>query len=298
MPSPQSNAWVFTLNNPEAALELPPDGRYLVYQREAGEQGTEHFQGYVELTKRKTMHAMKTWLPRAHFERRRGTQAEARAYCMKEDSRVDGPWELGTFVENSAGKRTDLEDVRDAIMDGATRRSIYLEYPAVAARCPRYIDSLFEIRREDSYEPIGEFTAKFPWQQRVLDYVGGPVNERDIYWVHDPFGNSGKTFLARYLVDSFDAFYSNGGKGTDICYAYDGQPVVIFDYVRDSKDYVNYGVIEQLKNGILTSGKYESKTKRFKQPHVLVFANFPPEDGKFSRDRLTVLELNSTHQIV
>lgn len=298
MPAIQSAYWVFTLNNPESLLELPADGKYLVYQRERGENGTEHFQGYVEMEKRTTLSTMKAWLPRAHFERRRGTQQQARDYCMKEESRVGGPWELGTYVEMFAGKRSDVAEVRDFLMSGGSKRDAYLQFPEVAARYPRYVDSVLQIAREAQFSVNVEFSAKFPWQQRVLDFVGGPVCPRSILWVHDPFGNSGKTFLARHLVDALGAFYSNGGKGADICYAYDGEPVAVFDYVRDSKDYVNYGVIEQLKNGILTSGKYESRTKRFTQPHVLVFANFACEEGKFSSDRLVTIELNVDHEIV
>lgn len=298
MPSIQSAAWVFTLNNPEGLLELPVGGKYLVYQRERGENGTEHFQGYVEMVKRATLSTMKAWLPRAHFERRRGTQKQARDYCMKEESRVGGPWELGTYVEMFAGKRSDIAEVRDFLMAGGSKRDAFLEFPEVAARYPRYVDSVVQIARDAQFSVNVEFEPKFEWQQRVLDFVGGDVCSRTILWVYDPFGNSGKTFLARHLVDAYGAFYSNGGKGADICYAYDGEPVAVFDYVRDSKDFVNYGVIEQLKNGILTSSKYESRTKRFKVPHVIVFANFMCEEGKFSADRLKVFELNSVHELI
>ena len=37
-----------------------------------------------------------------HLEIRRGTQQQARDYCQKHDTRVDGPWEYGT--PHKAGK--------------------------------------------------------------------------------------------------------------------------------------------------------------------------------------------------
>lgn len=105
-------------------------------------------------------------------------------------------------------------------------------------------------------------------------------------------------FVFRWLVEHKQAFYCNGGKATDLCHAYNGQPICIFDYVRDAKEYVGYGVIEQLKNGILFSPKYESGLKRFDIPHVFIFANFLLEDGKFSADRIKLYELNSIGQII
>jgi len=299
MPAQQFVAVCFTVNNPEeGCMEealIPAWVKYCVWQIERGESGTRHVQGYAELASKKTLSALKAWLPTAHFERRRGTAEQARDYCMKEDSREEGPFEHGVYVPSQQGQRNDLEQVRDAIMSGASKRQIYLEYPGVAARHPRYIDTVITYARADAYEGITSLVPKYPWQQRILDIVESPPMDRDIWWIYDPFGNSGKTYLARYLVDSKGAFYSNGGKGSDICFTYDGEGIVIFDYVRDSKEYVNYGVIEQIKNGILTSGKYESTTKRFKKPHVFIFANFRAEDGKFSQDRLRVIELNSVH---
>jgi len=36
--------------------------------------------------------------------------------------------------------------------------------------------------------------------------------------------------------------------------------------------------------------------KRFDNPHVLVFANFKCTEGKFSRDRIKLIELNEAHE--
>ena len=305
MPAAQFRNICFTVNNPPAptlaeSFPVPAYVKYCVAQREKGANGTVHFQGYAELNARKTLGALKLWLPTAHIETRRGTDVQARDYCMKTDSRDEGddagPWEHGAFNQAEPGKRNDLADARDSIMGGATKREIYMEYPSVAARHPRYVDTLLAFARSDAYKGITDFAAKFSWQQSVLDMLEHPPHPRQLLWVHDAFGNAGKTYLARYLVDSKGAFYSNGGRGTDICFTYDYEPIVIFDYVRDSKDYVNYGVIEQIKNGILSSGKYESTTKRFPTPHVIIFANFAPEANKFSDDRLVVIELDSVHE--
>lgn len=296
----------FTVNNPDppdSSIDWPDYVSYGVYQLERGDGGTLHWQGYAELSKPVKLGGLKKWLPTAHFEKRMGTDVQARDYCMKKDDTfVAGPWEHGTFVPaaNTQGKRNDIEAVRDAIDGGASRKEIYREFGGVAARHPRYVEAMLQFRAADAAPKLPPFVPKYGWQEGVIEMLDDPQgpHDRQILWVYDAFGNSGKTYMAKYLRQERGAFYCNGGKGVDICYAYENEPIVIFDYVRDHKEFVNYGVIEQLKNGILTSSKYESRTKFFATPHVLVFANFPPEAQKFSEDRVILVELNSIHAIM
>lgn len=254
--------------------------------------GRLHLQGYMELDSPKKLSTLQNLLPGVHFERRKKTAEQAANYCKKD----------GDFTEwgelKKQGKRTDLTEFMDAVKDGKKKRQLIEDHPAVFARYNKFANDYIQIVKEDNVEKITEFEPMYPWQQEILDILAQPADPRTIVWVYDAWGNSGKTYLARYLVDSKDAFYTNGGKGTDICYAFDYEKIVIFDYVRDSVDWVNYGVIEQLKNGVLTSNKYESKTKRFETPHVLVFANFKYSPGKFSEDRMKLIELNQAHQMI
>lgn len=293
----------FTVNGIDALsrMDWPDYVAYGVYQLERGDNGNLHWQGYAELSRPVKLGGLKKWLPAAHFEKRMGTDVQARDYCMKRDSTyVSGPWEHGTFVPaaNTQGKRNDLQAFVDAVDGGASRRELFREHAGVAARHPRYVEAMLQFRQADAAPKLPLFVPLHGWQEGVMEMIAEPAHPREILWVFDAFGNSGKTYLARYLRQEHGAFYCNGGKGIDICYAYDCEPVVIFDYVRDAKEFVNYGVIEQIKNGILTSSKYESRTKIFATPHVLIFANFAPDASKFSEDRLHVLELNSVHHIM
>lgn len=203
-----------------------------------------------------------------------------------------GPWHFGT-ISKGAGARTDLEAVKDYILAGGDKRKVYEEFPEVAAKYPRYVEQMIKYRVEDQTEKLLDIEPKYKWQQSVLDYVSSPPSTRDILWVYCPHGNTGKTYLSKHLVDKYGAFYCNGGKAADITFAYNGESTIIFDYVRDAKEYVNYGVIEQVKNGILFSSKYESGMKRFSVPRVIVMANFQPDKDKFSKDRYNVLDISN-----
>lgn len=135
MPTVQARFWCWTLNNPtdEESTFLQSvitqwgeesNIRYLVFQKESGEEGTPHYQGYVEFKTKRTMAQVKTALgsTRVHLEQRRGTPQEADDYCQKEESRLEGPWKCGTRSQGTwsycpTHTDLDLELIADWIGD-------------------------------------------------------------------------------------------------------------------------------------------------------------------------------------
>lgn len=76
--------------------------KYSIVQLEKSpETGALHFQGYIEMPKPMRFGAIKKLLKceSAHLEARKGTPQQAADYCRKEDSRFDGPWELGELTK-------------------------------------------------------------------------------------------------------------------------------------------------------------------------------------------------------
>lgn len=124
----------FTLNNPdEPAASFAQRVRealaptYLVFQLERGENGTPHYQGYIEFDKPKSFSTVHRALGRAHLEARRGSAAQASDYCQKADSRVDGPWVFGQLSQQ--GRRSDLADALTALDSGGLL-AVAEQYPA------------------------------------------------------------------------------------------------------------------------------------------------------------------------
>lgn len=115
---------------------------------------------------------------------------------------------------------------------------------------------------------------------------------RKIYWFWEAKGCWGKTLLSKYFVDQMDAICV-AGKAADAkfiiadCIKNTGEcpPIVILDIPRTNGNGVSYQAIEAIKNGILVNTKYESGMVRFNSPHVLIFANEPPDEFKLSGDR-------------
>lgn len=136
------------------------------------------------------------------------------------------------------------------------------------------------------------------WQKEVDLLTNETPDKRTIHWYWEAKGNVGKTAIAKYLCVRKDALYVQG-KAADVKYALakmkaDEKPmpkIVIFGFTRSNEHFVSYEAIEAVKDGIFFSGKYESGMVLMNSPHVIIFANFPPEAEKLSLDRWRVVEI-------
>lgn len=136
--------WCFTWNNPnvdndalKALLSADESVRYAVFQLETGENGTDHFQGYIEFAKVRKLGGLKKLLPLAHWEARKGTRDQARDYCMKKDTQKSPPVELGDFSKGGQGARADLVSAMSLVKQGKTDLQIAESVPSVWLRYSR-----------------------------------------------------------------------------------------------------------------------------------------------------------------
>lgn len=101
---PRATGWLFTIFDYPVTnfeffdrVDLAAAGvRHATWQLEqCGDTGRQHVQLYVEFTQRQRRSRLSSILgfgKDAHGEPRRGTPAQAAAYCSKEDTRLAGPW--------------------------------------------------------------------------------------------------------------------------------------------------------------------------------------------------------------
>lgn len=208
-----SKFWCFTINNPDIdRLPLWDDLAYRVYQLEKGENGTVHFQGFIIFKKRmyRVSVSKLKGLERAHLERMKGNAVQARQYCMKEDTRQDGPWEDGCPWSDleptlGAGKRTDLLKLKELIDSGASLKEVY--------------DSDF-----NSCAHSYKFLKEYKFQKELAEANNIRPLEVILYW---GVAGSGKTFRAfTKNPDAYILHKSNNGMWWP---GYDRQKTVIFD---------------------------------------------------------------------
>ncbi len=142
------------------------------------------------------------------------------------------------------------------------------------------------------------------WQKKIIETVSKPCeNDRTINWIWDSKGKTGKSFLTKYLMKVENALVVDGKK-TDIFHQIAKRQeikkpgdipiavnLIIIDVPRSAFNNISYNAIESIKNGLISSGKYEGGQYTFKSPHVYIFANSRPDKSKFSKDRWRVTKL-------
>lgn len=274
--------------------------KYVVCQKEAcPTTGTLHYQGYLFLDGHNGLGeiSLRRRLPFLGDRRAtrlvpsKGTAQQNKVYCTKPESRLAGPWEFGEIpsVGGDRSKNTLEEAIAALTEAGYDLQVLARSQPILFAKFHRQLEAL---AARVQPKPQVDFSAPRPWQQQIVDLVNTEPDSRSVNWIVDETGGQGKTYLSKYLIAEHDAFYTTGGKGADIVHAYNNQRVIIFDFSRDKDGFVSYAVIEQLKNGLVFSGKYNSAFKvRPHQAHVIVFSNFEPDQSKLSRDRWKITRL-------
>lgn len=293
----RSRDWCGTLYDEKIKLE-EVECVYLVYQNEiCPETGRSHRQFYIEFKNAKSFKFMQKLLPGAHIEKRKGTRDQARDYCMKDETRVEDsvPVEVGVWV--SEKPKHDLwKSLQNMIDSGASSDDVYRAHPGMYIRYTRNIDSL--INKEKSKKVLCQRKEDFEsarlahWQHEVV-WSLTCQDDREVLWIYDIVGGQGKTYLSSYMEIFYDCFVIGDGKSGDIAHAYDAQKYIVFDYSRSRSESVSYALIEQMKNGRVFSGKYDSGIKycRGGYGRVVVFANFEPDFQALSQDRWNVFEL-------
>lgn len=139
----------------------------------------------------------------------------------------------------------------------------------------------------------------FKWQLKIIDILKEEPNDRNIYWFYDEEGNCGKSVFSKFLVIKHDALVLSG-KASDMKYAISeyinkygyGPEKIIIDLPRSfNKSFLSYQGIEEIKNGLFFSGKFESKMVCYNSPHLIIFSNEYPNISKLSKDRWVITNL-------
>lgn len=243
---------VFTINNYDETCETmlkalyEEKSKYLIYGYEKGDSGTPHLQCYVELTQQLSFETLKKYLPRAHIETRKGTAQQAADYCKKEgDYR-----ELG--IISKQGKRSDLENVADDIVEGKSVRDVAIEYPSVFIKFHKGIK---ELRNQVSIAR--------DWKPDVL-------------WCYGTTG-TGKT---KHFYDNFKesiwVWSPHMGNWFD---GYDGQANVLFD---DYRGEFTYGMLLTILDRYECKVQVKGGMVQFKPYNIVITSPHHPKDIYFT----------------
>lgn len=263
--------WCFTINNPEDNLNVVSTHdalhawgeslftncglRFLVFQLERGASGTPHLQGYLEYPRSmRFAHVRRDLHDRSHLEPRRGTAQEARDYCCKPDGRILGPFEYGQLGHESQGQRTDLEALAGRITEGATRRDLVEEMPAVMAKYHKGAEYLMRYQRAQP-QP-----AEAP---EVTLLVGPP--------------GAGKSRYAYDHEDPDDIWTSPVTDGI-WCDEYDTHPAVLLDDFDGRMSKYPLKHFLRLLDRYVVNATVKSSFTKWKPKRIYITSNYHPRE--------------------
>lgn len=254
--------FVFTLNNPreEDPSAIIQCVHQYDFQWEAGANGTPHLQGVIVMRSGTSFRSMHKKFTQAGvrgiwLQKRRGTMQQARAYVNKADTR--------------------LREERYCNMEP------YM--PEAEAELPEVVDPL-----------AAHMEHLYPYQQKVLDIISGPIDDRAIYWFYEEEGNVGKSALCKHILlkHQQEVVLLNGGS-KDMFHliakrlaAKKWPRICLVDMPRNTKrNFLTYSGLESIKNGTFMSSKYGCDNVLMNYPHMICFANTLPLLNALSLDR-------------
>jgi len=216
----QFRNYLLTVNNPKQTdeefneyLKTLQHVKYFTFQREIGnETGTEHFQLYIEFEVGKRFETMKEYFPTAHIEARKGSKKQARDYCQKDDTRMDGHnvFTHGDFVES--GERSDLNDIMQMIESGAADGEIKAAYPSQFFRYYKNIAQMRQVYLETKFDDI--------FRHLEITYIYGSTEKGKTRYVLEKYGYKNVYRVTAYDNSAFDN--------------YKGQDIIVFEEFRSS----------------------------------------------------------------
>lgn len=257
----RNRQYTFTLNNYSkhdiSSIEEWLKGRKhmtYVFQEETGENGTPHLQGCFKSKDPIEFELVKKMIPKGHIEVCKCWN-KSFEYCCKQDTRT------GKVYSNEMG---------------------------IVERC-QPIDNYFDMK------------IATKWQLEILELIEKRPDPRKIYWIYDDPGDSGKSYLCKHIVLNHPRqSILVSGKGADIKYTIktfldnkkNNLKIVMLDVPRSCLKYVSYTAIEEIKNGLFCSNKYESGMCVMNCVHVVIFANEEPDYKEMSLDRWIVWDIS------
>ena len=151
---------------------------------------------------------------------------------------------------------------------------------------------LYEMENNDF--DLYKDTALYPWQQELIKHINNK-SEREVYWIVGQKTHEGKSYFQKYIKAMFgtsrvvkDINLKTSSK--NICHALSKHPlatadIFLFNLGKSKKDFenVNYGILEDLKDGSTFAEKYDSRNLKIRTPNVIMA--FPEKKvivGKYS----------------
>lgn len=155
------------------------------------------------------------------------------------------------------------------------------------------------------YEPVKlkiiRHSQLYKWQLFLIDQISKEPNDRDIIWIYGSTG-LGKTQFTKYLVHHHGAVQLQGDRRHILSVVSQNLRTKLFVFLltMDDMGKTTYSALEQVKDGLFMShfGCKNTEPVLMNSPHVIVFANNPPEEFRIAAKKLKIINLDSLEEMI
>lgn len=223
----KSRNWVFTINNPtEEQLDPPNRCKLLIANREVGESGTPHLQGYIEFSSPVALSFLRNWDQRGHYEIRKGSQYDAIKYCLKDfyDEETGTPaWGFDLSLESLEGFGLQTFGIDTSLNVQDFLASLNTSKTTKLTALKNLIDEGAGDKQLADYDFDTWARSYRALTQYRLLCVEPRDHEMDVFVIYGPTG----TGKSKYCRDNFESpYWKQRGKWWD---NYSQQSVCILD---------------------------------------------------------------------
>lgn len=189
--------------------------KYLICQVEqAPSTGQVHLQGYLVLENQVHLGGLKRrFSDTAHWEVRKGNHKQAKDYCSKAETRLNGPWELGD--EPKQGERTDVKTIYEMVKAKKTQLEILEATEGASAKFEKALKyQRFILQEGESDRQLQGVRTIVLWGPKGTGKSYGAINfiagNKDYYILDAPSTKGGAIWFDGYdgqhtlILEDFD----------------------------------------------------------------------------------------------
>jgi hypothetical protein len=261
-------------------MEIVRGNTKTLTQKERNNQLSKHFMTFNNYTKSDIDTILDTMVP------------ICKEFCFQEETGENGTKHLqGCFLLKKKMRWTEF---------GLPKKIHWekiINWKSAVAYCSKDDTRTGEVYTQGLPKKLKIIKVLRTWQQDVCNIIKEEPDDRTIHWVYDKTGCMGKTVFSKYLYAKTDAVIATGGGNKDIACMLallqkngrdlNDKTTFIFNFPRSTEG-ISYKALESVKDGLMTSTKYETTTLVFNCPHVICFSNELPIMDKLSEDRWSI----------
>lgn len=214
-------------------------------------------------------------------------------YVFQEETGANGTRHLQGFVrfENARYKSSLIKQFKGCYFEPARNEEALTRY---CQKDNTRTGKVYKNIIEKQELKIPTYEQLYDWQKEIVELCRTEPDDRTIHWYWEPTGCCGKTTLIKYIITHMKAKYSCASKSADILTIADEKiNIYLFNFARSQEGFAPYNALEQLKDGLISDSKLKKESRNIvmNSPHVIVFANWPPNTNSLSKDHWKITEL-------